>query len=128
MSKKKLIEEGPLSAIEEGHLSVIEEGPLSVIEEGPLNVIVEGPLSVLVEGPKMNFRLFFSILYLKNKFIINRDNDEEINAKRITLKKKEKFLDIISMKGSLGYCEFCNAIQQGRNHAPFARNVRQKPI
>ncbi|KAI0227762.1 hypothetical protein LSAT2_021767 [Lamellibrachia satsuma] len=59
-----------------------------------------------------NSRLTSYVCYLRSKFVVSREDDEEINAEKTTLKKNGKFLDIISTKGSRGYDEFCNAIKK----------------
>ena len=55
-------------------------------------------------------RLTIHVTYLRSKSILSRDDDDEIKAETTNRKKNEKFLDILSTKGSRGYNEFCNAI------------------
>ena len=56
-------------------------------------------------------RLTVHISFLRSKSILSLDDDQEINAETTNRKKNEKFLDILSTKGSRGYNEFCNAIK-----------------
>ena len=54
------------------------------------------------------------IPYLKSKYVISRDDQEEINMAGITKAKNDKIIDFLLMRGSKSYDHLCNAMLEER--------------
>lgn len=49
--------------------------------------------------------------YLRSRRVLDRADEEDIKAERTRTQKKERLLDILSVKGPTAFDEFCHALR-----------------